>query len=132
MTPVSVDALRSGGKRALAAALAAIETEAGSEALADLLDQACRAARGATLGLTGPPGVGKSTLTNSLIAAWRRAGETVGVIAVDPSSRRSGGALLGDRARLATDPSVVASSSGRWPPVTGSAACPTRQWRPWC
>lgn len=105
MTPVSIDALRSGGKRALAAALAAIETEAGSEALADLLDQACRAARGATLGLTGPPGVGKSTLTNSLIAAWRRAGETVGVIAVDPSSRRSGGALLGDRARLATDPS---------------------------
>lgn len=105
MTPASVDALRSGGKRALAAALAAIETEAGTEALADLLDQACRAARGATLGLTGPPGVGKSTLTNTLIAAWRRAGETVGVIAVDPSSRRSGGALLGDRARLATDPS---------------------------
>lgn len=105
MTPATVDALRSGGKRALAAALAAIETGAGTEALAALLDAACRQARGATLGLTGPPGVGKSTLTNALVSGWRRAGQTVGVIAVDPSSRRTGGALLGDRARIATDPS---------------------------
>ncbi|MDP2803279.1 MAG: methylmalonyl Co-A mutase-associated GTPase MeaB [Phreatobacter sp.] len=105
MVPASVEAMRAGGKRALAAALAAIETAAGTVELARFLDEACRAARGATLGLTGPPGVGKSTLTNALVAAWRRAGDTVGVIAVDPSSRRTGGALLGDRARISTDPS---------------------------
>jgi LAO/AO transport system kinase len=57
------------------------------------------------IGLTGPPGVGKSTLTNALVSRARGRGETVGVIAVDPSSRRTGGALLGDRARIATDPS---------------------------
>ncbi len=56
------------------------------------------------IGLTGPPGVGKSTLTGALISSYRQAGKTVGCIAVDPSSRRSGGALLGDRTRLATDP----------------------------
>jgi LAO/AO transport system kinase len=104
MVPASVEAVRSGGKRAIAAALAAIETDAGTEALAAFLDAACQAARGATLGLTGPPGVGKSTLTNALVTGWRAAGETVGVIAVDPSSRRTGGALLGDRARISTDP----------------------------
>jgi LAO/AO transport system kinase len=54
--------------------------------------------------MTGPPGVGKSTLMSRLIRAWRDHGLTVGCIAVDPSSRRSGGALLGDRTRLATDP----------------------------
>jgi LAO/AO transport system kinase len=105
MVPSSVEAVRSGGKRAIAAALAAIETAAGTEALAAFLDAACRTAQGATLGLTGPPGVGKSTLTNALVSGWRQAGETVGVIAVDPSSRRTGGALLGDRARISTDPS---------------------------
>ena len=100
----ALDALRTGGKRAMAAALAAIETAAGSPDLADLLDAACRDARAATLGLTGPPGVGKSTLSNALVSGWRKAGETVGVIAIDPSSRRTGGALLGDRARISTDP----------------------------
>ncbi|MBY0361203.1 MAG: methylmalonyl Co-A mutase-associated GTPase MeaB [Phreatobacter sp.] len=105
MVPASVEAVRAGGKRALAAALAAIETAAGTAELARFLDEACRAARGATLGLTGPPGVGKSTLTNALVSGWRKAGDTVGVIAVDPSSRRTGGALLGDRARISTDPS---------------------------
>jgi LAO/AO transport system kinase len=104
VVPASIDAVRSGGKRALAAALAAIETDAGTQALAGFLDAACRAAKGATLGLTGPPGVGKSTLTNALVGSWRAAGETVGVIAVDPSSRRTGGALLGDRARISTNP----------------------------
>ncbi|MEI8146764.1 MAG: GTP-binding protein, partial [Alphaproteobacteria bacterium] len=97
-------AIRSGGKLALARALGAIETAAGTRELADLLDTACRSPRGTSLGLTGPPGVGKSTLTNSLVARWRAKGETVGVIAVDPSSRRTGGALLGDRARIQTDP----------------------------
>ena len=60
--------------------------------------------------LTGPPGVGKSTLASALVAACARGGETVGVIAVDPSSRRSGGALLGDRARIATDPETTRAS----------------------
>lgn len=105
MVPDSIEAVRAGGKRAVATALAAIETAAGSPALAAFLDAACAAAKGATLGLTGPPGVGKSTLTNALVAGWRARSETVGVIAVDPSSRRTGGALLGDRARIATDPS---------------------------
>jgi LAO/AO transport system kinase len=96
--------LKSGDKRAIARALAAIETEAESELLAALLDAACADARAHVIGLTGPPGVGKSTLTNALLARARARGETVGVIAVDPSSRRTGGALLGDRARIATAP----------------------------
>ena len=96
--------LTSGGKRALARALAAIETDAGSQALASLLDAACAAARAHVLGLTGPPGVGKSTLASALVTRARARGETIGVIAVDPSSRRTGGALLGDRARIVTDP----------------------------
>ncbi len=52
------------------------------------------------IGLTGPPGVGKSTLSSALIAAWRKQGKTVGVLAVDPSSSVTGGALLGDRLRM--------------------------------
>jgi LAO/AO transport system kinase len=100
----TLDDLRRGGKRMLARALALIETAEGSAELARLLDEAAEAGKGEVLGLTGPPGVGKSTLINALIGRWRKAGETVGVIAVDPSSRASGGALLGDRARMKTDP----------------------------
>ena len=96
--------LRAGGKRALARALALIETHRGSPDLTRLLDEAAGDPRGHVLGLTGPPGVGKSTLTNALVRDWRASGDSVGVIAVDPSSRASGGALLGDRARIATDP----------------------------
>ncbi|MHB1837470.1 MAG: ArgK/MeaB family GTPase [Solirubrobacteraceae bacterium] len=62
-------------------------------------------ARARVIGLTGPPGVGKSTLLSRLVSAWRRQGDTVAVLAVDPSSRRSGGSLLGDRARIERDPS---------------------------
>ncbi|RKN09436.1 methylmalonyl Co-A mutase-associated GTPase MeaB [Streptomyces radicis] len=61
------------------------------------------------VGLTGPPGVGKSTSTSALVSAYRRAGKRVGVLAVDPSSPFSGGALLGDRIRMgehASDPGV--------------------------
>ncbi len=61
-------------------------------------------AEGHRIGVTGPPGVGKSTLVSVLAGALRRCRLTVGVLAVDPSSRRSGGALLGDRARIETDP----------------------------
>jgi LAO/AO transport system kinase len=96
--------LQAGDKLQIARTLAAIETQAGSDALVALLDAACAAPRAHVIGLTGPPGVGKSTLTNALVARARKRGETVGVIAVDPSSRRTGGALLGDRARIATDP----------------------------
>ena len=56
------------------------------------------------VGVTGPPGVGKSSLLSRLVAAWRADGRTVAVLAVDPSSRRSGGSLLGDRARIETAP----------------------------
>jgi LAO/AO transport system kinase len=58
-------------------------------------------APGHIIGVTGPPGVGKSTLLGALVAAWREAERTVAVLAVDPSSKRSGGALLGDRIRIA-------------------------------
>ena len=61
-------------------------------------------APGHIVGVTGPPGVGKSSLLSRLIAAWRARGRSVAVLAVDPTSRRSGGALLGDRARIEVDP----------------------------
>jgi LAO/AO transport system kinase len=61
-------------------------------------------APGHVVGVTGPPGAGKSTLLGALAAAWRADGRTVAVLAVDPSSKRSGGALLGDRARIDADP----------------------------
>ncbi len=106
MTPAVPDlpGLRAGGKRALACALTALETAPHDPCVASLLDAALADPRGLGIGLTGPPGVGKSTLTGALIARLRAEGSTVGVIAVDPSSRRSGGALLGDRTRIETDP----------------------------
>jgi LAO/AO transport system kinase len=56
------------------------------------------------VGVTGPPGAGKSTLLSALVRAWRGRGLTVAVLAVDPTSKRSGGSLLGDRARIEADP----------------------------
>jgi LAO/AO transport system kinase len=61
-------------------------------------------APGQIVGITGPPGVGKSSLLSRLIAEWRARDRSVAVLAVDPTSRRSGGALLGDRARIDVDP----------------------------
>jgi len=61
-------------------------------------------ARAHVVGVTGPPGVGKSTLLSQLVRAWRADARSVAVLAVDPSSKRSGGALLGDRARIVVDP----------------------------
>jgi LAO/AO transport system kinase len=60
-------------------------------------------APGHIVGVTGPPGVGKSSLLSRLLAAWREQDRSVAVLAVDPTSRRSGGALLGDRARIDVD-----------------------------
>jgi LAO/AO transport system kinase len=100
---MTLAALRIEGKRALAAALAGLERDPESEASQALLDAAWREPRAHVVGVTGPPGVGKSSLCAALVAAWRRSGKTVGVIAVDPSSRTSGGALLGDRVRIVHD-----------------------------
>ncbi|CAK0741599.1 LAO/AO transport system kinase [uncultured Gammaproteobacteria bacterium] len=97
-------ALARGEKAALARALARLERDPDSDQTLALLDAAWTEPIAQVIGLTGPPGVGKSTLTGTLIPSYRTQGKTVAVIAVDPSSRRSGGALLGDRVRLATDP----------------------------
>lgn len=96
--------LKARGKAGLARALADLEARPLAKDVTALLDAAFASPRGIALGLTGPPGVGKSTLSDALIRHWRGHGKTVGVIAVDPSSARSGGALLGDRTRMATDP----------------------------
>ncbi|CAN5752861.1 ATP/GTP-binding protein [soil metagenome] len=102
--PADLDALCAGGKAALARTLSAVESHAGDAGLASLLDAAFAAQKGVVIGLTGPPGVGKSSLVNVLVARLRAGGRSVGIIAVDPSSRRSRGALLGDRTRIESDP----------------------------
>jgi len=90
-----------------------------------------REARAHIVGITGPPGVGKSSLLSRLVAEWRGRGRSVAVLAVDPSSRRSGGSLLGDRARIETDPSdgavfirstVAGTRLGGLAPATRAAA----------
>ena len=100
---MTLSALKSGGKRALATALADLERDPDGEAQQTLLDEAWRQPRAHVVGITGPPGVGKSSLCAALVAAWRKDGKSVGVIAVDPSSKASGGALLGDRVRIVHD-----------------------------
>jgi LAO/AO transport system kinase len=104
VTALSLAALAAGGKAALASALARLESAPEDETTLALLDAAYAQPRAHVVGVTGPPGVGKSTLLGALIGHWRASARTVGVIAVDPSSRSSGGALLGDRTRLRTDP----------------------------
>lgn len=78
-------------------------------ALLDAIERETGTAGAARIGLTGAPGAGKSTLLDAIVRLLRARGETVGVIAVDPSSQRTGGALLGDRIRVragANDPGV--------------------------
>ena len=114
-----------GEQRALARAITRCESGAGEPLIRALFE---RAGRAMTVGMTGPPGVGKSTLTASLVTLLRRLGKTVGVIAVDPSSPFSHGALLGDRIRLAehfTDPGVFIrsmASRGHLGGVAGATA----------
>jgi LAO/AO transport system kinase len=88
-----------GERRALARAMSAVENEtaAGRALLYQLHPHLGRAH---VLGITGPPGAGKSTLVNALIGEWLARGARVGVVAVDPSSPFSGGAILGDRIRM--------------------------------
>ncbi|RRR67722.1 MAG: methylmalonyl Co-A mutase-associated GTPase MeaB [Candidatus Viridilinea halotolerans] len=91
--------LRSGERRALARAISIVE--AGGPAARALLAAAYPHTGTAHLvGITGPPGAGKSTLVTQLALEWRRQGASVGIIAVDPSSPFSGGAVLGDRIRM--------------------------------
>jgi LAO/AO transport system kinase len=101
--------LREGDRGAAPAALNVIENRSERDATKRLLGEVSPAALGRepdahVIGITGPPGAGKSSLLSVLVAEWRRRGKTVAVLAVDPSSKRSGGSLLGDRARIEHDP----------------------------
>lgn len=128
--------LRERDRSAAPAALNAIEdrSAAGRERTAALLAEVSPAALGGEapahlVGLTGPPGAGKSTLLSALVHEWRKRGLTVAVLAVDPSSRRSGGSLLGDRARIehdSADDGVLIRSTAAGSRLGGLAA-PTRE-----
>ncbi|MEM9758892.1 MAG: ATP-binding protein, partial [Pseudomonadota bacterium] len=91
--------LRAGDEATLARAISLVES--GLE-LGTVLHSSIHAATGEAdvIGITGPPGVGKSTLIDALVTTLRSEGERVAVVAVDPSSPLSGGALLGDRTRM--------------------------------
>lgn len=107
-----VERLVRGDVRALARAISQVEENA--DGAASILRAAFpKAGRATVLGLTGAPGAGKSSLCDRLIAALRASGRKVGVVAVDPSSAYSGGAILGDRIRMqshATDDGVFIRS----------------------
>ncbi len=116
-----VAALVGGDQRALARAITAVEddTEAADAVLAAVAGHSRTAAvaghtgTATVVGLTGPPGAGKSTLTDAMVGELRRRGRTVAVLAVDPSSPLSGGAILGDRIRMlrhSEDPGVYVRS----------------------
>jgi GTPase len=109
--PLLAAAIR-GDRRALARLLTAIEGNDAS--VRALLPRLFAASRGAHLvGVTGPPGAGKSTLVSSLTTEYRRRASRVGIVAVDPSSPYSGGAIMGDRIRMmdhAADPAVFMRS----------------------
>ena len=103
-----VDGVLQGEHRRIAEALACVEDRRPEalptqRALLHGLSSEAPADHG-IVGLTGPPGAGKSSLAAALIQRWTAAGRSVGMVAVDPSSRASGGALLGDRARLHFSP----------------------------
>ncbi len=107
-----VDQVLAGDRRAVARAISLVEDgDPGLEALSAGIFSAT--GRAATIGLTGAPGVGKSTLAGALVAVGRAEGLRMAVLAVDPTSPVTGGALLGDRVRMqehATDPGVFIRS----------------------
>ena len=96
--------VRGGGKRAIANALAQIEADDGVIRQCAMLDDALAQSYAHIIGMTGPPGVGKSTAINQLVQLYRRSDQSVAVVAIDPTSKRTGGALLGDRNRFDLDP----------------------------
>jgi LAO/AO transport system kinase len=106
------ESLLSGNRRALARGITIAET--GGAPARELLSAIYgRTGRAHIVGVTGAPGAGKSTLVNALALHWRRAGKTIGIIAVDPTSPFSGGAILGDRIRmqpLGGDPGIFIRS----------------------
>ena len=107
-----LDSLLKGQIPAVARAVSVVEnSRAGFESLLSEIQSHIGNAR--RIGITGPPGAGKSTLSVALVAAWRAQGLKVAVIAVDPTSPFTGGALLGDRIRMervALDPGVFIRS----------------------
>ena len=109
-----VAGILAGDRRALARAITLVEDGA-TEAEALVREVYGRTGRAASVGVTGPPGVGKSSLVSALVAEVRASGSSVGVLSVDPSSPFSRGALLGDRIRLSDhflDPDVYIRSMG--------------------
>jgi LAO/AO transport system kinase len=110
--PELVSRARSGQARAVGRLVSLVEDE--SPALREVMALlAPHAGRAHVVGITGAPGVGKSTTTSALVTALRRRGQRVAVLAIDPSSPLSGGALLGDRIRMSehsTDPGVFIRS----------------------
>jgi LAO/AO transport system kinase len=109
-----VAGVRSGDRRALARAITLVESadSLAEDVIRELYGQTGHAYM---IGVTGPPGVGKSSLVSSLVRHVRPGGHTVGVVTVDPSSPFTQGALLGDRIRLADhflDPDVFIRSMG--------------------
>jgi LAO/AO transport system kinase len=124
ITSELADRARAGDARALARLLSLIENEPPRtrSVLRDLLPGTGRAR---IIGLTGAPGVGKSTMTGALVGAFRAQGRRVGVLAVDPTSPFTGGALLGDRIRMqehATDEAVFIRSMANRGHLGGIAA----------
>ena len=112
-----------GDARALARAATAVENRT-PEAAALLRELKPHAGSAVVVGVTGPPGAGKSTLVNALVRAIRLEGKTAGIIAVDPSSRLTGGAILGDRIRMQAhhaDPGVFIRSMATRGSVGGVA-----------
>ncbi|MHB1613095.1 MAG: methylmalonyl Co-A mutase-associated GTPase MeaB [Actinomycetes bacterium] len=121
---VLVPRARAGDPRAVARLISLVEN--GSPRLPEVMSAlAPHTGRAVVIGLTGAPGVGKSTLTSALVRCLRAEGQRVGVLAVDPSSPFSGGALLGDRVRMqehATDPGVFIRSMASRGQLGGLAA----------